>query len=73
MKKEMTEQNVQSKASYLRPEAEVFRLGESLNFLDKGFSSDGYIGDLEEGGELGGGYENGNGLGNLGDGGEFGN
>ncbi len=73
MKKEKRAQAVQIKANYLKPEVEVFRLGDSLNFLDKGFSSEGYIGDLDDGGELGQGYESGNGLGELGDGGEFGN
>ncbi len=73
MNKKETEQEVQRKKDYVKPEVELFHLGKSLNFLEKGFSAEGYLGDLEDGGEFGDGYEGGNGIADLGDGGEFGN
>lgn len=38
MKKKQTERSVQSKDKYLKPEVEVFCLGQNLNLLKQSFS-----------------------------------
>ncbi len=62
----------QEKHAYSKPMVEELCLGLTLSFLDQGFSSGGYLGGLEDGGEFGDHYEGGNGIVNLEDGGEFG-
>ncbi len=53
MKKEQQTALQQGKADYQTPKVEVFRLGESLNFLEQGFSSNGELDPFLDGEELG--------------------
>ncbi len=55
---------------YIKPKVSLFFLGSSLNFLTRGFSGAGVLGDFDEGGEFGI-DEDGNSLGEFEDGGEF--
>ncbi len=68
----MKKNQVQDKLFYHPPMVEVILLYHTLNFLDKSFSNEGYLGEYEDGREFGDAYgDNGSSLKGYDDGGEF--